>query len=154
MEELLKLINDNVSIAKEAISTYANEIVEDYMDINNISIENVDINIERICGEITAAYAILGMSRQQETMAETALKKKEAQIYMNLYKNGENKPTIENLKRESLLDTTLIPYQKAYGEALCKRITNEGICKSLETKREIVKTLSIKKHEIIKNGDY
>lgn len=149
-----KVIIENLEEIKDAIKNIVNNVVRDDLDLHTISLDNLDYHIQRIAGEIATAYTLLGQANKEEKNAEIALKKQEASIYMSLVKKSEGKPTIENLKRETLLDKNLIPYQKTLADALCKTTTIEGMIESLKTKREIIKSLSIKQHQIEKSGDY
>jgi septation ring formation regulator EzrA len=156
MSELVELVRKNLTEAKKVIQELADEMCENTLDINTIDFENVDYQITRISAELSAAYAALGVCVKEEKFAEITLKKTEASIYKKLQEGSETKTTVEQLKRETLLDPNLIPIQKRYGEALCRRITQEGIVKSLDAKKEFLKTLSIRQHHIIKNsnGEY
>lgn len=148
-------IQKNLDEIKDVIKNIVNEVVEDELDLHKINLENLDYNIMRIAGEIATAYTLLGQAHRDEKLADIALKKAEANIYIGLInKAGDQKLTVETLKRETLLDRRLIDFQKAAGEALCRRVTLEGVVESLKTKREIIKSLSIKQHEINKSGDY
>lgn len=133
---------------KETIHDMVKGMFSEEHDMHAITPEVLDYQLSFTPGEIAASYAILGDLTKKERSLEAAVKRAEAQAYERARKapreEGEKAPSVDCLKRQSLLDKDLIEIQERLGDAICDKIIQEGIIESLKTKREILKTLSIR----------